>query len=65
MSLARELKMTRKQILDMGSYEFSMWESYYTEVNKPPEPPKQSPELIAAQLKSAFAAHKGKKAKRK
>jgi hypothetical protein len=66
MSLARELRMTRRQLLySMDSYEMTMWEAYLKEVNKPPEPPKEDPKVLAEKLKAAFSIHGSKKRKKK
>ncbi len=65
MSLARELCMTRRQLLNgLDSYELAMWQAYFKEANKPVEK-KQSPEDIANKLKAVFGAHKQKKEKKK
>jgi hypothetical protein len=66
MSLARELGMTRRRLLlEMDSYEMTMWQAYFKEANKQPEK-KQTPQEVAFNLKNAFAMHsKAKKAKRK
>lgn len=72
MTLARELKMTRRQLLQsMDSYELSMWEAYLRETNKPPEPmappvpEEEDQEVLKCRLKNAFAIHGSSKKKRK
>lgn len=62
MSLAHALGMTRRQLLKQtDSYELTMWEAYFREINKPPEPERQSPTQIAESLKMALTAKKAKK----
>ena len=64
-SLARELKMTVRQLLqNLDSRELSEWQAYMKEANKPPEK-KQSKEEIANKLKTFLAAKGNKKRKRK
>jgi len=66
MSLARELGMTRRRLLaEIDSYEMSLWDGYFRELNKPPEKKKQSPEVLASQLKNVFATRKAQKGKGK
>ena len=56
MFLSRELKMTRRQLLNsMDSREMSMWQAFFKAESKTPEK-KKDPELLAAQLKNVFAA---------
>jgi hypothetical protein len=64
MFLARELKMTRRQMLaSVDSYEMSMWQAFFKAENKPPEK-KQSKEELAHQLKTVFAARQAKSKKK-
>ena len=65
MSLARDLHMTRWQLLNsMDSRELTMWEVYLAEIAKPEEK-KQDPEVLKNQLKNAFAVAGTKKKKKK
>lgn len=65
MSLARELKMTRRQLLNsMDSYELTMWEVFFRVMNKKPEV-KQKPEEVVSKLENLFAAHKAAGGKKK
>jgi len=68
MSLARDLKMTRRQLLtSMDSREFTMWECFLSEVGRKQEPPKTDPNVLKAQLENVFAArnHAVKKKRKK
>ena len=64
MSLARDLHMTRWQLLNsMDSRELTMWEVFLNELAAPPEK-KQQPETIANELKKVFGVHKSAKRKK-
>lgn len=61
MSLARELGMTRRRLLlEIDSYELTMWQAFFKEANRPPKKKEQTPEEIACALKNTFAARKHK-----
>lgn len=65
MFLARELRMTRRQLLDsIDSYEISMWAAFFKAENKPPDK-KDDPEKLKHNLMTAFGIHKAKTKKRK
>lgn len=65
MFLARELGMTRRQLLNnVNSYELAMWQAYFKETNKPYEK-KQTPEEIACKLKNVFAVKQAQGKKKK
>lgn len=65
MFLARELRMTRRTLLDtMGSRELTMWRAFY-EVERAPVEKKDAPEALAEKLKNVFAVHKSKNKKKK
>lgn len=60
MDLARELKMTKWQLLhSMDAMELMEWEAYFREVNTP-RPKKQSKEELEGALKN-FMTSKGRK----
>lgn len=66
MYLAHELKTTKRQLIQaIDSYEFEEWRAYFMEINKKPEKPKDSPEVLAGKLKNAFMINKHNKPKAK
>lgn len=66
MSLARDLGMTRRRLLnEMDSREFTLWDAYFAEINRPPEPKKENPEELANRFKTAFMVRNVKKRKDK
>lgn len=61
MDLARELKMTRRQLLhNLDSYELSMWEAYFKEVNKK-QTKKQDKHEVEGSIKNFFMSKVARK----
>lgn len=70
MHLAHELTMTKSQLGEnlkhsqpSPSYEIEEWRAYFVELNKKPEPEKDSPEELTGKLKNAFMISKKNKPK--
>lgn len=64
MSLAHELHMTRRELLNtVDSYELAMWEQYFKIVNERREKKREQPkEKVESDIKNFFMAKtKGKK----
>ena len=65
MFLSRELKMTRRQLLNnLDSNEMEMWAAFFKEENAPKEK-KQGKEELKHKLKSALMVAKGQKNRKK
>jgi hypothetical protein len=64
MSLARTLGMTRKRLLlEVDSYELSLWQAYFKEERTPSEK-KENPEVLKAKLQNLFHARNVQKGKK-
>jgi hypothetical protein len=64
MSLAHELKMTRRQLLcTIDSHELTLWSAYFREMNTPQQK-KQKPKEVEGTLMNLFQAKASKKPKR-
>jgi len=56
MSLAYSLGMTRRLLLlNVDSYELSMWRAFFEEMNRSAMPKRQTPAEIDSSLRTAFA----------